>query len=139
LANNIAHFVGVWTVRYVAGAEPWLQAGWQLFLGTGTAGDPAPYLGGDGNPCLGVTVKDDKGDVQLTGGGGAQPIALMFLDGELRWNGFHEGKPLRLYLSLATGEAPGGVPFAFLYGSTVWGDPDQAGVWGADTRPPGGG
>ena len=65
-------------------------------------------------------------------------LELMFVDGTLRWAGYYNGRPLRIYISACEAHMVGSQSTVALYGSTVLGDPDQVGVWGGSDRPPGG-
>ena len=137
MATSVKDFVGVWTVRWVTGNNPWLQEGWTIALGTGneTWGDKAPFLNGEYQTCIGFAVLDGETS-QLSSNEQDefhQPLALLFTGGTLRLTGYYDGKPLRLYISFSSTEGVGGEEtYASLYGSTTYGDPDQVSVWGAD-------
>lgn len=137
MATSVKDFVGVWTVRWVTGENPFLQEEWTIALGTGneTWGDKAPFLDGEYETCVGFAVLDGEtkklssNDLDEYG----QPLALLFSEGTLRWSGLYEGQALRIYISYsATEDVSGEVTYASLYGSTTYGDPDQVSVWGAD-------
>jgi hypothetical protein len=111
--------------------------GWKIAIGTGDLGTKTPYVGEDGNVCTGFAIYEPTGeeawDVYLTSDD-RHPLVL--IDGQLRWDGLgSDGKPLRIYLSVAEGVSQNG-PFVSLYGSTLRGDPDQVAVWGANDSPP---
>ncbi len=137
MATSVKDFVKVWRVRWVAGVNPWLQEGWTIAIGTGseTLGDRAPYLDGQYQTCVGFAVLDGE-TVKLSSKDQdeyLQPLALLFAGDTLRWSGWLDGKPLRLYISYSETKDPSGdVTYGSLYGSTTFGDPDQVSVWGAD-------
>ncbi|HXU31335.1 MAG TPA: hypothetical protein VN851_12215 [Thermoanaerobaculia bacterium] len=136
MATSIKDFVGVWTVRWIAGENPWLEEGWTIALGTGseTMGDIAPFLDSNFQTCVGFAVLDGETIVLSSAEQDEyhQPLVLLFSDGTLRWSGFYEGQALRLYISFSATESTEGETYASLYGSTTYGDPDQVAVWGAD-------
>ena len=136
---NVGDFIGSWTVKWVAGQEPFLQEEWTLFIGTGTQGDSPPFFTGEYAVAVGFTVMNGQDQVELstTTPPGHQPLELMLVGNTLRWTGYYDQKPLHIYISLSATETTGAT-YISLYGSTIWGDPDQVGVWGTDARPPGG-
>lgn len=143
MSVNIGDFVGSWTVQWIAGSKPALETDWQLLIGTGTEGDKPPFLDQDFAVCVGFTLLDENGKVEISttppNGEDPQQDLLFLLDGgTLRWAGYYQGMPLRIYVSVAVARTAGDSSYTALYGSTTWGDPDQVGVWGADARPPGG-
>ncbi len=133
---EVKNFVGIWNVQWVTGKSPWLSEGWKLAIGTGSAwGDSVPYLNEEYQTCLGFAVVDGADQVVLSSvqqDEYHQPLALLFADGCLRWAGWYDAKPVRLYISLSTAQTSVGEPTYALYGSTIYGDPDQVAVWGAD-------
>lgn len=137
MATSVKDFVGVWTVRWVTGENPWLQEGWTIALGTGneTWGDKEPFLDAEYQTCVGFAVLDGETSKLSSNDQDEydQPLALLFSDGTLRWSGLYEGQALRIYISFSSTEDPSGeVTYTSLYGSTTYGDPDQVSVWGAD-------
>ncbi|MEP7012276.1 MAG: hypothetical protein ABJC13_18290 [Acidobacteriota bacterium] len=137
MATSVKDFVGIWRVRWVTGENPWLQEGWTIALGTGNEalGDTAPYLDGEFQTCMGFAVLDGE-TTKLSSKEQdeyRQPLALLFVGDTLRWTGWYEGQPLRLYISFSsTKNLSGETTYASLYGSATYGDPDQVSVWGAD-------
>jgi hypothetical protein len=142
MSLTVSTFLGSWSVQWVSGRRPFLQAGWTVLIGTGTKGDTLPSFSGEYAVCVGFTVLDAGGNVRLSttpqnGEEPQQPLVLLFDGASLRWSGYYEQEPLNIYISLSTTKTTG-VSYVSLYGSTTWGDPDQVGVWGTDARPPGG-
>ena len=149
--NTVSAFLGTWSVRWISGQRPWMSEGWTISIGTGEDGDSKPFLDGDYQICIGFTVRNTQGQVELSTSDQPdheQPLVLLYDEGRLRWSGFYNAnngtvaEPLRIYLSLAQTQGPNGPTYACLYGTTAWGDPDQVGVIGADAagsgRPGGG-
>jgi hypothetical protein len=140
---NVKDFVGNWYVWWVAGEESFLHQGWRFVLGTGEDGATAPELTSEFQVVVGFVIlgKDSEGTwtpVFSTQDQEQQPLKLMFVDGALRWVGSYNGRPLRIYISACEANVAGSQSSVALYGSTVLGDPDQVGVWGANDHPPGG-
>jgi hypothetical protein len=137
MAANINDFKGEWHIHWITGVDVVMQWGWKIVIGTGELDTPAPYVGEDGNVCTGFVIYERIGDGEWTTYATSNewdPFVL--IDGQLRWAGDdNDGKPLRIYLSVAEGESKDG-PFVSLYGSTLRGDPDQVAVWGANDTPP---
>ena len=140
---NVKDFTGNWYVKWVDGEDPFLHKDWKIVLGTNTDGAREPFLSPEYQVLMGFAILSRDGDGGWTPVFGTQdqnqqPLDLLFSDGTLRWIGSYQGKPLRIYISLCEAETAGGGRSLSLYGSTVFGDPDQVGVWGANDRPPGG-
>lgn len=138
MAANINSFIGEWHIHWITGVDLVMHVGWKIVIGTGDQGTKTPYVGADGNVCTGFVIyeriEEGSWNVYLTSDDRQQPLVL--LDGQLRWDGLGaDGKPLRIYLSVAEGLSGTG-PFVSLYGSTLRGDPDQVAVWGANDGPP---
>lgn len=135
---NIKPYIGSWTIKWISGANPQVQPNWTLLIGTGSAnGDTAPELSDDYDVIVGFAVLDDSGVCRLSSSSDAnQPLPMLFSNGTLRTVGTSEHLPVRIYLSMALAELPDGGNYPSIYGSTVSGDPDQVGVWGADANPP---
>ncbi len=136
---KIADFIGEYNVTTTS-AESALQPGMQLHIGNEQFGAAPPELTDGYYLTVGFAVLDQAGAPVLTTGDGSPdgvPLVLVYDEGTLWWKGFHEGEPLRIYLSLAQGVTLGGLPFKAVYGTTLVGDPEQVGVWGADGNPSG--
>ena len=140
---SVKDFTGTWYVWWVDGENSFLQRGWQLVLGTGEGGAKVPFLNDEFQTLLGFSVLSPNPDGSWTSVFSSldqeqQPLELLFADGSLRWIGYYQGQPLRIYISACEASTTGSQSAISLYGSTVLGDPDQVGVWGASDRPPGG-
>lgn len=140
---NVKDFTGTWYVWWVDGQNSFLQRGWQIILGTGQNGAKAPFLNPELQIVMGFSILSPNADgtwtpVFSTLDQQQQPLELLFADGSLRWIGYYNGQPLRIYISACEAQTTAGGSSISLYGSTVFGDPDQVGVWGGSDRPPGG-
>ncbi len=139
MVAKIADFVGEYNVT-TSSEGSWLEPGMQLHIGDEQFGATAAKLTDGYYITVGFAVVDQNGAPVLAtgdGGPGAVPFVLVYDEGTLWWKGFTQGVPLRIYLSLAQGETLGGLPFKAVYGTTILGDPEQVGVWGADGNPGG--
>jgi hypothetical protein len=136
---NIGDFVGTYTIRNVLSPieEPLLQVGGQLLIGTNSEyGDRQPSLTDGGYIVTGFAVLSPEGQPLLaTSDEQGTPLQLALVESNLRWVGWYKNRPLRIYISTYEINSPGGVRTRGLYGSTVAGDPEQVGVWGADDTP----
>jgi hypothetical protein len=134
---NVKPFIGTWTIHSVTGKDPYLKENWQLLIGTNTQGDALPALDENYDVYVGFTVLDEKGCVILSSAQSNEPpLPLLFVDGMLRGAGPRGGRPFRVYISMAEVHTTLGTTFPALYGSSLAGDPDQVGVWGANGNPP---
>jgi hypothetical protein len=135
MSFSVKDFVGTWNVKWVDGQKPWFQRGWSLLIATDERGAKGPWLNGEYETCLGFTVLDGDQEIELSTRQQEernQPIAFLFRNGGLFWEGFYKGQPLWIRISLAESRTVSGDRYLSLYGSTTWGDPEQVGVWGAD-------
>ena len=146
MAVTVSDFVGSWSLGFVDSSHDKVQKDWILLIGTDSAwGDVRPLLTEKYEVCVGFallapnasggydTLELSTGENRLDGG--PQALRLFFTGDQLRWKGYYERQPLYIYVSAAQTEQPGGGS-VHLYGCTVYGDPDQVGVWGASTTPP---
>jgi hypothetical protein len=140
---NIGDFVGAWKVNWVDGLAPWFQPGWIVMIGTHSSyGDLPPGFTGEYQVCVGFAILDptQANAVQLSTGldqaDRNQPLRLLLTGDQLRWQGYHDGKPLYIYVSLSDTRTPSGDRYLTLYGSTTYGDPEQVAVWGGSGTPP---
>ncbi len=140
---NIGDFVGAYTIRNVASSpvngapDPLLQVGGQFLIGTGTYGDTPPVLTDGYFVAVGFAILDAAGQVVLaTSDETGQPLQFALSESNLVWKGFFNDQPFRIYISRYDITSLGGTRTRGIYGSNVWGDPDQVGVWGADDTPP---
>jgi hypothetical protein len=140
MVTKIAEFIGEYNVT-TSSEESVLQQGMKLHIGDGKHGATQPVLTDGYFITVGFAVVDQDGAPVLTTGDEGPtsvPLVLIYEDGTLWWKGFFNNAPLRVYLSLAQGATVGGLPFKAIYGTTLVGDPEQVGVWGADGSPSGG-
>lgn len=136
MVANVYPFIGRWFINWISGQSP-IQQDWSLWIGTGSQfGDTPPALDADCNVVVGFALFDENGACQLSSSdSGNQPLPLLFSNGTLRTVGASDHLPARIFISMAVSELVGGGTYSCLYGSTVGGDPDQVGVWGADANP----
>lgn len=140
---NISSFMGTWPINFATG--PLSQPGKALEnlgsieIGTGDNGAMTPFLcDTDYVIKVGFALLDTSGGVIFSSDFG--PV-LSLIDGQLRWHGPYEGQELNINIALAEvfrkdKEDRGG--HSYVYGCTVYGDPDQVGVWGGSGTPGGG-
>lgn len=141
MVAKIADFIGEYNVTTMSEGSV-LQPGMTLHIGNGMYGATPPVLTDGYYITVGFAIVQPDGTQVLTSGDGspnAVPLVMVYDEGTLWWKGFDDSeKPLRIYLSLAQGETIGGLPYKAVYGTTLSGDPEQVGVWGADGNPTGG-
>lgn len=141
MTDNVKNFCGLWWLTQVASSADLWAPGYQLAIGTGQSGATSPFLTSEGDVCVGFAIRQPTGagaftTVLSSDDGQNQELSLMLIDGVLRWSGSYQGKPLSIYISLCERGTVRGEVYLFLYGSTVFGDPEQVGVWGAEANPP---
>lgn len=141
MTDNVKNFSGLWWISQVGGGMEVWAPGYQLAIGTGESGATVPFLSPEGDVCVGFAIRQPAGEGGFTttlssADGQNQNLALMLVDGVLRWTGSYQGEPLSIYVSLCERKTVRGETYLFLYGSTVYGDPEQVGVWGAEVNPP---
>ncbi|HSS48224.1 MAG TPA: hypothetical protein VLX28_04700, partial [Thermoanaerobaculia bacterium] len=100
-------------------------------IGTGRCGASAPFLcDSDYQIKIGFALLDTSGCVIFSSDSGP----LLSLVGEqLRWHGPYEGRELNVDIALAEVSREHDIDrgiYLYLFGCTVYGDPDQVGVWG---------
>lgn len=141
MVAKIADYIGEYNVTTMSEGSK-LQTGMTIHIGNDRYGATPPVLTDGYYITVGFAIVDQNGNPVLTsedGGPNAVPLRLVYDEGTLWWKGFDSRQaPLRIYLSLAQGETIGGLPFKAVYGTTMSGDPEQVGVWGADGNPSGG-
>jgi hypothetical protein len=148
MSVNLADFIGSWKVNWATGPGSTLNDA-TLLIGTGSAwGDAAPTVTGDYQTTVGFALVDGGQVVQLTNDDGVstplssgeqegnQPLRFLYEGGQLRWTGYFNQKPLRIFVSVAESRLANGSRFLSLYGNNIFGDPDQIGVWGGTGTPP---
>ena len=134
---KISSFMGVWPINFATG--PLTQPGKALQnlgaieIGTGDKGASAPFLCDlDYEVKVGFALLDTSGGVIFSSDSGP----LLSLVGEqLRWHGPYGKPPLELNINIALAEVYRDHDidrgfYSYLFGCTVYGDPDQVGVWG---------
>ncbi len=146
---NIKSFLGVWPINFATGplTQPGksLQDVGSIEIGTDHHGASLPILSDtDYVVKVGFALLDIRGDVIFSSASGP----LLSLVGEqLRWHGPYqepEGLCKELNINIALAEVyrdkdpEGSGTYYYLFGSTVYGDPDQVGVWGGSGTPGGG-
>ncbi len=152
MVDNIGAFLGTWYIGMTAhpttatptgdaetAADKYLlKAGYQLVIGTGENNATPPFLTDGYKTCVGFAVLDENGaPVLTTGDGKNDPLLFLFTNGALRYAGYYDKLPLRIYISMAEAVMPTvGTIYPAIYGTTSSGDPDQVGVWGAEGNPP---
>lgn len=156
---NIGNFIGSWYINWRDGVEGHgLQQGWTLRIGTDSDyGDCPPFLSDDYRVCVGFSMINEDGEVELSTNPPAQGVprapgypqqpkqslSLFLIGHQLCWRGDLGvelgGKtvvhPFEVYISAAPTLA-GGEKTVKLYGSSTWGDPEQMAVWGGSGTPP---
>ncbi|HRC86125.1 MAG TPA: hypothetical protein PK413_10990 [Thermoanaerobaculia bacterium] len=132
---TVKDFVKVWKIGPTS-SGCWLEEGWTLSIGM--SGETAPTLTAeDYAVCVGFTVRDQTGTPVLpdpTAPPSEQPLVLVFDGITLRWAGYSQKQPLQIFIALAPAKLISGATVPYLYGTTIVGDPDQVGVWGADAQ-----
>jgi hypothetical protein len=138
MVENVGVFIGAWTIGQISNPNSFFQSGWQLCIGTGQHGDRPPFLTAGYDVCVGFAVLNQLGGIVLaTGEAENDPLLLLFTNGALRYAGYYKQSPLRIYISMVEVLKPTlGLIYPAIYGSSVVGDPDQVGVWGAEGNPP---
>ncbi|HEX4961268.1 MAG TPA: hypothetical protein VF173_10555 [Thermoanaerobaculia bacterium] len=141
MSVSMGDFVGTWKVNFVTG--PLAQTGEPLAglsyvqIGTGTNGATAPSLDAGWQVVAGFALLDAAGGVLFSTSDVKHQSGLMMLSGDqLRWKGYYTNLPLYIYISIAELWTPNDERTVQVYGCTVYGDPDQVGVWGGTGSPP---
>jgi hypothetical protein len=152
---NVSAFIGTWPINFATG--PLTQPGKPLEnlgsieIGTGSNGASAPVLcATDYEVKVGFALLDTAGGVIFSsssiGSSGSGPL-LSLVGEQLRWHGPYQGsdgvpRELNINIALAVvyrGTDPeGSGTYSYLFGSTVYGDPDQVAVWGGSGSAGGG-
>jgi len=137
---NVNPFLGTWTITTTTG--PLTQPGAPLAsrccieIGTGAASPPS--LSKNYEVQVGFVLLDESGEVIFPTEG---ERLLTLVDHQLRWTGPYEGQELNINIALARvyrGDEDDKGVYPYLFGSTVYGDPDQVGIWGASGTSGGG-
>lgn len=145
MSVSIGDFRGSWQITGATGPGSVLQDGGYILIGTGSGwGDSVPTLTPEGfQTVVGFALVQNGqrvllSDVPLASEGhqGQQPLLFLFQDGYLRWSGFYNQMPLRIFVSAADFAKADGTRYVAIYGTTIQGDPEQVGVWGGSGSPP---
>jgi hypothetical protein len=132
VARRLEDFVGTYTIRHGEGSFGVVETGFLLCIGTGLNGDPVP----DGVR-IGVTVVDPRTGRQVLPAEGNPPAFAYLVDGSLNGSTYwldDQRLPLLLsyQISLWTVRKPDGSLYKAPSIMISLGDPQNAGVWGAD-------
>jgi len=138
MVDNVGAFIGTWNIGQLSNPDSHFQTGWTIVIGTGDYGATPPVLTDAYNIVVGFAVLNAQGvPVLQTGGADNDPLLLLFTNGTLRYAGYYDQRPLRIYIAMAEALIPTvGTTYPAIYGTTMVGDPDQVGVWGADGNTP---
>lgn len=132
MSRSINQFVENWHVWWVDGESPVLKQAYKLAIGTEQGTEP--FLNENGEPSVGFVLSQPDGLLVLSS---FEHGPLVLQDGSLRWNGAaSDGAPLRIYISLAESLSKDDKVSFSMYGTTLYGDPEQVAVWGANDTPP---
>jgi hypothetical protein len=141
MSVSIGDFVGSWEINFATG--PLTESGFPLYglsyilIGTGTNGATVPCFDEKYQVLAGFALLDSTGTpLFCTADMDNQPGLLMLYGDQLRWKGYFKKQPTYIYVSLAELWTPDGERYTHVYGCTVYGDPDQVGVWGGTGNPP---
>ncbi|HEV2855069.1 MAG TPA: hypothetical protein VHC97_19910 [Thermoanaerobaculia bacterium] len=149
MSVNIGDFIGSWKINWATGPGNVLNDA-VLLIGTGSGwGDAVPWLTGEYQTAVGFAlveggqlvhlVNDSGTSIPLSSSAeqeGNQPLYFLYDGNQLRWTGFFNELPLRIFISAAEIQLADGDRFLSLYGNTIYRDPDQIGVWGGTGTPP---
>jgi hypothetical protein len=145
MSVSIGDFRGSWRITGATGPGNVLEGGGYILIGTGSDwGDSVPSLTPEGfQTVVGFALVQDGKPILLSdipmaseGHQGEQPLLFLFQDGYLRWSGFYNQVPLRIFVSAADFSKADGSRYVAIYGTTIQGDPEQVGVWGGSGSPP---
>ena len=133
---TINDFVGTWTIQHKAGVEGTpLEVGWLLEIGTGEYGATPPFSKDELDFVGFALLKPSEGSYQVVistdDHDGKEPAVLCLVGEQLRWTGSYGNKPARIYISGAEAQTLNEGQFIYLYGTSVYEDPEQVAVWGA--------
>lgn len=132
MARRLEDFVGTFTIRHGQGSFGIVERGYHLCIGTGTYGDLQP----DGVR-VGVAIVDPETSKRVLPAEGNPPAFAYLVDGTLNGSTYWlEGEELPVLLSfqiaLLTLRQPDGSLYRAPSIMISVGDPQNAGVWGAD-------
>lgn len=142
MSVTVGDFIGSWRIGLSTGpAQKILNAGWILIGTNSEYGDSPPALTGKYTISVGFAILDQDGNPLLStrnqeDDDANQPLLFLLEGNDLRWQGYYKRQPLYIYVSAAELATPGGGRYVSIYGNTIYGDPDQVGVWGGTGTPP---
>jgi hypothetical protein len=144
MSASIGDFRGSWQISGATGPGSVLQNGGYILIGTGSGwGDSVPAFTESYQVTVGFALINNGQIVELSGvpldsGGheGQQPLLFLYQDGYLRWSGYYNQQPLRIFVSAADFTKADGTRYVAIYGTTIVGDPEQVGIWGGSGSPP---
>lgn len=134
MAHTLEDFVGIYHIRHGEGSFELIHSGYKLCIGTGTCGDPKP----DGIRIgLAIFNPNPENPGPVLPAAGNPPAFAYLVDGTLNGSGYwinDLGLPelLTYQVSLMTLRKPDGGIYKAVSIIITIGDPDNAGVWGAD-------
>lgn len=132
MTRTLEDFTGTYTIRHGQGVFGMVQRGFHLSIGTGSQGDPQP----DGTR-VGVAIVDPGTGQRVLPAEGHPPAYAYLVDGTLNGSTYWldgEALPqlLTYQVSLLTATLPDGGLYKAPSIMISIGDPQNAGVWGAD-------
>ncbi len=143
---NVSSFIGTWPINFATGplAQPGevLENLRSIEIGTAMHGAKAPFLcSTDYVVKVGFALLGTEDQVIFSSGESGPFLSL--IGEQLRWHGpYGDPLPKELNINIALAEVfrddqidLGFYPYVF--GCTVYGDPDQVGVWGGSGTPGG--
>jgi hypothetical protein len=144
MSASVGDFRGSWIITGATGPGNPLADGGYILIGTGSGwGDCLPAFTESYQVTVGFALVQDGQLVELSDSPlsskehtGQQPLAFLFQEGILRWSGYYNQIPLRIFVSAANFTKADGTRYVALYGTTIQGDPEQVGIWGGSGSPP---
>lgn len=144
MSVSLGDFRGSWRITGATGPGSVLGDNAYILIGTGSDwGDTLPEFTESYQTVVGFALIENGQAVQLSGipltsgsHEGQQPLVLLFDGVTLRWSGYYNQQPLRIFVSAAEFTKTNGSRYVAVYGTTIQGDPEQVGVWGGSGSPP---
>src|SRR5688572_10441484 len=122
---NIHDFQRDWHVWWVDGFEPIVARQWKLAIGTEPGTEP--FIGPDGEECIGFNAYSPQSTEPELSSAVDGPLVL--IGNTLRWISKNSEDPeVRIYISLAEAFTLDSGRFLSMYGTTLHGDPEQVAV-----------
>lgn len=128
----ITDYVGTYVVRQgsTAKAEPHIEAGDTIYVGTGTHNATPPSTNG-ALETIGMTIWRNGAQVFPATGTGV----MTFIENSVMWRGQVGTTTNRVQFTVALINDGGFATWKALYGAVIQVDPQVVGAWGADDRP----